>query len=370
MEFISSIPCSSGVVSVDWLAFSCRLAHPRPFSDVELGLQTPSQVFRIPECFSVLRMSMTNVWGERWFVMDSFGNKVATILCSPRSPRIAPDRCLVEIANRFLYYDSLPITIDMVMDMLPMSIEGLNRVDLCCDFMMDKRMWKVYEGLSRGDCYVKALKSGAVWWQGIQGKDRLPHCMTFGGLESRFKWKVYYKYLELMQAPPESKKDYIMEMWRRMQFDEEKVWRIEVSISDTKKLCDSTGRRIPPADWYLNKAQLFCDLYADKFVVRRAEGHRDKRNDTVETFLDIRGMKNVKHALPIGSYDSSDPEKRVVCKVWQELHNVDTLANDTLSSYLREVLRGLCERETNIWALQRMYNASMDDIARCCGLDG
>ena len=194
--------------------------------------------------------------------------------------------------------------------------------------------------------------------------------MTFGGLESRFKWKVYYKYLELMQAPPESKKDYIVEMWRRMQFDEEKVWRIEVSISDTKKLCDSTGRRIPPTDWYLNKAQLFCDLYADKFVVRRAEGHRDKRNDTVETFLDLRGMKNVKHALPIGSYDSSDPEKRVVCKVWQELHNVDTLANDTLSSYLREVLRGLCERESNIWALKRMYNADMQDIAKCCGLDG
>lgn len=360
MAVFTDISNGRGVVSCDWFALSVRLAAPRDGSPLVA-----------PSGWSCVLMSPTAVWSERWFVLDADGNKVATFLCSPRSPKIPPCSAILEVANRWLYYDDFHDILDKLSGMLPFCYGGLSRVDLCCDFEMDSRLYDTYCALVRGDAYVKALREGSVWWQmiacevdkGESGLLRVPHCITFGGKESTFKWKVYYKWLELHQAAPEAKKPYIVQMWKDMGFQERYVWRIEVSVSSTNKLSDLGLKRIPALSWFDDRVRLFSDIYTDKFVVRENQGHIDKRNDRILPFLEVDGCKSVRHALPKSNRDDSDPERRMTVKLWNELQQSDVCANRRLWSMVRDSLMELLERPTNVWVLQRQLGVSIDDIA-------
>lgn len=350
-----------GVVSVDWFSISCLLVKERK----ECKWVPPSGWY-------LLQQNATAVWAERWFLLDSDGNKVATILCVPRSPIIDCKRCVIEIANRWLYYDDCKSLIDKVLDMVGVVVTGLNRVDLCCDFEMSKERYEVYSMLANNSAYVKALRSGSIWWQDVnlgsvhdsETLTRVPHCLTFGGHESVFKWKVYYKWLELQQAPPESKKPYIVDLWRRMNFSERHVWRCEVSVSGSNALRTLDNRTIKPFEWYDERVRLFSDIYKDKFVVRANEGHKDKRNDRVLTFLEVNGSRSVRHALPSSSRDDSDPERRLTCKLWKELQQPDTRCNKMLTDVIKQSLCELLQRPNNVWVLQRVYGVEFEDITR------
>lgn len=350
-----------GLISCDWFALSCTLGRSRD--------DTP---LIAPAGWSCILASPTAVWGERWFVMDSDGNKVATILCCPRSHIIDGRRAVVEIANRWLYYDDFHNVVERVASIWPMSFDGLNRVDLCCDFEMTPELWVTYSRLADGSAYVKALRSGSVWWQHIQdpfasvspSSCRIPHCLTFGGHDSTFKWKIYYKWLELQQALPDAKKPYIVEAWRGVGFNPRAVWRIEVSISSSNSVSRLDGRRVLPMQWWDERVELFCNLYADKFIVRAAEGHVDKRNDSRLPFLEVAGRRALRHALPTFSRFDSDPERRFVCKVWHELQQDDVQANRVLRGILLASLADLVERPANVYALQDMYGIGYEDITR------
>lgn len=358
MAVYTSTTNDKGIVSCDWFNLQCLAAVPRndaplvaPF-DWHCTLQTP-----------------TAVYGERWFVMDNAGNKIATILACPRSPAIDPNRMQVQIANRWLYHDNFHAITNAVLDMWPMTITGLNRVDLCCDFEMTPRLFKTYKMLSRGDAYVKALRSGAVWWQDIKDTEesqllRVPHCLTFGGKESTFKWKIYYKYLELQQAAADEHKPYITDLWSAVGFKHKAVWRVEVSISNTNDVTTTANKRILPFEWYDNRVQLFQDIYTDKFVIRKNEGHKDKRNDIVLPFLELQGNKSIRHSLPSSAMDDSDPERRTTCKIWKELTQGDTQCNPYLMAILKSALADLVSRPYNLWALQRVYNVDTEEVTK------
>lgn len=348
-----------GVVSCDWLTLSCKLAHVWDGKPLQAG-----------NGWQCLPMSSTAVWGQRWFVLDNEGNKVATLLFQPRTPKIPPETANVQIANRFLYYDDFRGVCDKVLDILPMAICGLNRVDLCCDFEMTEELWHTYMLLARKFARLKGISDSVVWWKNItmdqkDGKNVLgevPNQINWGGKDSTFKWKVYYKWLELETAPPEEKKPWIQDLWQQMGFNARYVWRVEVSISGTNSLRTLGNERIAPFQWYEDRVRLFCDIYADKFVVRRKQGHADRRNDEILPFLEVNGRKSIKHALPSTSREGSDPEKRLTCKIWAELQNGDVQCNRSLSDLLKGNLMELLQRPSNVWVLQRMYNVSMEDI--------
>ena len=360
MSVSTSVSTGKGVISCDWFSLSCMLSQPRD-----------DEPLRAPIGWYCIKQSPTAVWAERWFVLDSEGNKIATILCVPRSPIIDCKRCVVEIANRWLYYDDFHDVTNRVLDILPMAITGLNRVDLCCDFEMTHELYKTYKAIAAGNAYVKALRSGAVWWQDIPkgrvgdggGLERVPHCLTFGGFDSVFKWKVYYKWLELQQAPPEAKKPYIVDLWRAMGFNERYVWRCEVSVNGSNALRDLQQRPILPFSWYDDRVRLFSDIYADKFVVRVNEGHKDKRNDKILPFIHTDGCRSIRHALPSSSRDDSDPERRMTCKLWRELMQTDTQCNAVLTDVIKRSLIELLQRPNNVWVLQRTYGVDIQQIS-------
>ena len=350
-----------GVVSVDWFSISCLLIKERK----ECKWVPPSGWY-------LLQQNATAVWSERWFLLDSDGNKVATILCVPRSPIIDCKRCVIEIANRWLYYDDCKSLIDKVLDMVGVVVTGMNRVDLCCDFEMSKERWDTYCRLNDGTASVKGYSMNNVWRQKLRDKDAgfkekrmwVPHDLNWGSPESTFKWKIYYKWLELKQAPPEGKKPYIVDLWRQMGFNEKYVWRIEVSVKGCNRLNTAQKMRLPPMEWYNDRVRLFQSIYADKFVVREEGGHADHRNDRILPFLDIKGEKMLWHALPSSGRDDSDPERRLTCKLWKELQQPDTRCNKMLTDVIKQSLCELLQRPNNVWVLQRMYGVEFEDITK------
>lgn len=355
-----------GVVSCDWFAMSCKLAKIYEGGPL------------VAPCgWQCLQMSPTAVWGQRWFVVDGDGNKVATLLFQPRTPKIPPESANVQIANRFLYYDDFRGICDKVLDILPMAVSGLNRVDLCCDFEMTPDLYSTYLALAKKEARLKGLSMSVCWWKNIprgckgdgQGAEEIPNQVNWGGKDSTFKWKVYYKWLELETAPPEEKKPWIQDLWKQMGFVGRAVWRVEVSINGPNTLCTMGGDRILPFQWYDDRVRLFSDIYTDKFVVREKQGHADRRNDSKLPFLEIDGCKSIKHALPASSREGSDPEKRLACKLWAELKNGDTQCNSQLVGLIQSSLRELFERPSNVWVVQRMFNVTMDEIVTAVTTD-
>lgn len=357
MVWPSDVVSPALLVSCDWFAVSCLLDAPRG-----------ERFLSVPDGWSVVQMSATAVWADRFFILNYDGNKIATVLCSPRTPAIDARRCLVEIANRWLYYDEFHAVCDAVLSCLPMAITGINRVDLCCDFQMDARLWRAVSALAEGSAYVKALKAGAVWWQMVQmpfaGSDmcRVPHCLTFGGKESIFKWKIYWKWLELQQADADAKKPYISDLWKKAGMDARCVWRLEVSVSGSNRLVGADAKKVAPFAWFDDKVRIFADLYYDKFVIRRDEGHKDKRNDKRVPFLDIEGMKSLWHAEPQSERGDVDCERRLVCRLWKECSAIDVQANRPVFDMLRGNLCQLLERPANMNALSAICGVSMDDV--------
>lgn len=341
-----------GLVSVDWFSMSCRLC--RPWADC---------ILCPPNGMSAVRLTPTAVWSERWYILDADGNKVCTILAVPRSWKIAADRCVIEVANRWLYYSDFHERLDTILSILPLVVDGLNRVDLCCDFEMTKRMFDVYQMMSDGRAYVGAYKSGAVFWRDFP-IGRVANQLSWGGKDSVLHWKVYYKTLELTEADEDAKKPYIVDTWRLHGLDVSSVWRCEVSISGSKNLADvATGRAVHFRDWYDRRAELWQSLYASRFVVRRAEGHKDKRNDTQLTFLDVTAGKILRSALPSSSRDDSDPERRLLAKLWAEWQQVDVQANSALRDMLRASIFELCQRPACWYALQRMSGLTAAELS-------
>lgn len=339
------------VVSVDWLAFSCVL--PREWSSVPLEL---------PSGWSAAEASSTAVWTYRLLVYDGDGNKACTILAEPRSGIIDSRRAVLQVANRFLYYDDCEDFCHKCLNIKHLAVTGLNRIDLCGDFEMTAERWGTYWRLGDGSAYLKALRMGRKDWRMLDGI-RYHNQLSWGSPQSVLKWKVYWKWLEIMEAAEDERKEYILELWREHGMRERYVWRCEVSITDVGRLVGADDMLpIGAFDWVRRKVELWSRFVGTKFVVRANEGHADKRYDAILPFLEGKAEKAVAHALAAGSRDDSSAERRVALKLWSELCNDDVKADRYLYDSLAGVLMGMLERPSVVNAVCRAAKMSIVDV--------
>lgn len=343
---------STGLVSVDWLSIQAKSLTSKPMEEPTL-----------PMGLVWSNLKPTNVWQTRGYILDSNGNKLCTVLANPFSKIIPQDNVQLDIANRLLYQEDTKEVVTSLMQYCNVSPYGLNRVDLCCDFEMRFHLWKALTLLSRGDAYLKGMRVSNAWYEQVHGR-RVCYDMNWGALESTYRWKLYYKWWELQQADATGKKPYITALWREAGFMEDSVWRVEVSIHNSNGVRMLDNSRIPLWDWIEKRTTIFQSLYADKFVIRKNEGHKDKRNDTIVPFLDINATKMLRRNIPAEKNTDSDPEKRIVCKLWRELQEVDTQANPFAMDVLRTALRELVQNDGNLWILNRMYGVTIRDVER------
>lgn len=246
----------------------------------------------------------TNVWGKRRVLYNQYGERVLTLLSSPKTSMIDSQAALVEISNEWLYHG---IGVDGCLRLLkrcvPFDVTGLSRLDMCCDFVPSSGLAKVIFGLGYGSNYVSGKRCGSGFWS-INTDDwmpkmwrgrRIPHCISWGHKTSDVKWKLYYKSKELLDATKGRgfDKPYIVDMWRECGLDVYNVWRLEVSIRHANKLTYN-GDILDYNTWYKNTLDLYKSLYVNRFKIRRNEKHADKSNDRIIPFLPIDTASVVK----------------------------------------------------------------------------
>lgn len=334
-------------ISCDWYSLSCHLR--------ELGAHP-----FLPEGWVLQPMGRTAVWAQRYYLMSPEGVKAATILMEPISPVIKADRAVVEISNIYLYRDDFHRILDYALDVFPLEVDGVQRCDLCADFEMNSSRWEVTLMLEDGRAYLKGIQRGVGWW----GKDRSvrkPHQLSWGGKDSVFRWKLYNKHKELWEGGTCSK-PYIEDCWRAAGLEPTRVWRLEVSVAGVNRLDNALFSRLEYREWFDRSVELYKDLYADKFVIREAQGHADKRHDDIIRFLDVHGEKMVRHRKPRGSEIENDVERRIVCKLWKEFTDGEVRCNDFAMVGLYNHIVYLFQKNSNVQAVCRRFKLSEGEV--------
>lgn len=267
--------------SCDWLGLSLRLS----------GEVKPIEGYIWRE------YSATNVWNKRRILYTEDGDKVLTLLNEPRSAIIAKNAALLEIENEWLYHGGGYWRIlDTLRSAVFFEIIGISRLDLCVDFVPTKSQSDTIDNLYNGKYYVVGKRNGSNFWSRNKNPKlqadwlnrEIPHNQSWGHKTSAIKWKLYYKSKELLDAMGGKfyDKPYIVDMWRINGLDTSNVWRLEVSL---KHLNDYSIYGHPiTLDWLdSNQLELFCQMYNQRFQIRKNQGHLDRSNDDEVEFLPI-----------------------------------------------------------------------------------
>lgn len=284
------------VANLDWLAVSVRFSALPDWSSVSFS----------PCKHRVL--SSTNVWKDRVVIFNEYGDKLATILSRPRSSRLFEAGAgLIEVANEWLYHGcGWPFVFDLINRRVPFEMLGVSRVDFCADFCPMEWQQDIICGLSSGTYYVSGKSNGSEFWtqtspdphlaEWTYGR-RLPHCQSWGHKTTAMKWKLYYKTRELYTVED---KPYIRDQWDAAGLDVRNVWRLECSLHYPHTLMIN-DRPIAYTDVSRDWLSLMRTFYQHRFVVRKAEGHKDRSNDTRVDLLPALsvGGCNLKCKMPI-----------------------------------------------------------------------
>lgn len=292
------------LLNVDWLALSVR------FSVRDFGTLDAGHFF--------VDMDGTNVWRKRRIVFNQYAEKVATILYEPKSSKgddgsgiIAANAGLIEVANEWLYHGQSPMAIiDMLDGWRHFSITGLSRVDLCLDFNPTNQQRDIIEGLSTGQYYVSGKRSGSSFWSVVncnlladvyQGR-KICHCQSWGHKTTSVKWKLYYKSKELADVYGGKlfAKPYILDCWQEAGLERNDVWRLEVSIKNGNQL-NWRNNPITLDQVRHHPREIFMALYSERFTIRANEGHKDRTNDRLVSFLPVGHASGIRVAKPKGT---------------------------------------------------------------------
>lgn len=282
--------------SCDWLGLSLRLS----------GEVKPIEGYIWRE------YSATNVWNKRRILYTEDGDKVLTLLNEPRSAIIAKNAALLEIENEWLYHGGGYWRIlDTLRSSVFFEVIGISRLDLCVDFVPTKSQSATIDSLYNGKYYVVGKRNGSNFWSRNKNPKlqadwlnrEIPHNQSWGHKTSAIKWKLYYKSKELLDAMGGKfyDKPYIVDMWRINGLDTSNVWRLEVSL---KHLNDYSIYGHPiTLDWLdSNQLELFCQMYNQRFQIRKNQGHLDRSNDDEVEFLPIPKIEK--------TFERNDPKSK------------------------------------------------------------
>lgn len=280
-----------GMINLDWLGFSVTLLENAKERDAH------AWIFHEPDGYRLVELQGTNIYKRRLILYSSDGSKMLTILCEPHSRIINRNAALIEVANEWLYYGFSWVMMCLY-DIHPCTFLCLSRLDLACDFPISENQRKLICDLSTNSAYVAGKRDGSAFYSYTSedsGIERTPRCLSWGSKCSNIKWKVYNKSAEIYEPTKDGKlechKPYIANEWRRVDWDTQKIWRCEVSITPAGKF-QHYGRRL---GWNavingFEMTDLFVSLYMTRFVIRINQGHRDKSNDKRVHLLEDMGQ--------------------------------------------------------------------------------
>lgn len=277
-------PC---LFNCDWLAITCRCATDRRPEDLSV-CPIPGMV--------IIDEGGTKVWKKRYTIQDTRGLKWMTMLMQPLSSIIPPGSVLIEVSNHVLYRPNSEVVIAQLMSIIHLKAVSVSRVDFCCDFECDDACNEVIEGLVTKTIVRAGRHHKVVWDHPADGGNKV-HCINWGKPETAVKWKLYDKSFEVFTSTGECLKPYIVAQWAAMKFDCRRVWRLEVSVHQLRRLdCDVSSTWFSCLQY--SEAWFRC-LYAKYFVLKRPSTTDVNRSrwQTVR-FLDVDSDQNVRFSKP------------------------------------------------------------------------
>lgn len=290
----------------------------------------------------------TNIYKRRAILFNQNGEKLLTLLYMPHSRVINPASLFVEVANKYLY-TGFDWVLDLVRQVHENVFQSLSRFDIATDFNPNPYQISVIDQLQSGNYYVQGKREGAMFHNFKSGTaykvERLPKQMSWGSMESSVKFKLYNKTKEITQVDPNGRswcsKPYIVDCWREngLLIDND-IWRLECSITS----CSQHQWRGEKLDYGITDISeytaLFYDLVATRFVIRKNEGHQNKRYDRIQPFLIMpdRQPYRLRKVEPKGTQPHTD-FAATLRNLLKELDRPEIQCNGTLSRTLLATTR-------------------------------
>lgn len=272
------------IINCDWLQFSVLTAEEEP------------ELF-CPEGWRVEVTSGNNIFQHRAMVMDMRGRKWLTLLWCPYSSVLNARLMTVQVGNFVLYGSGVMAAWRLLQLVVECSFNSMGRVDVCADFPIDDDKLLIIKHLNSGHYYIQGKQEGSAWWHQVvvpagsrEVKRKQLHCLSWGSKTSKITVKLYNKSREQGMLLPErqAEKPYIVDMWRQVGWDVQRVWRLEFSLCSSGQLAWEHKaimlEDVASIEWL---ERVFSTLLRTRFVVRINEGRRNghKNLDPVVPFL-------------------------------------------------------------------------------------
>lgn len=339
------------MMSYDWLQWSGYLigSGQNSLPDMEC-----------PEGYRLELLEGNNVFRYRGILYDCLGTKLLTMLFVPKSHLIQYNLITFQIANSQLYDQS---NIDRVISLSAQcfiyQFATFSRIDIAVDFELNYKRRNIIKGIYYHRIKIGGKRQGSIFWSKVDG-DEFPHDFNFGSIASNYKWKLYNKSLELNVGDDEKvQKPYIIDAWMQNSMNIYKIWRLEVSINDFTKFfvgnmpsgidkhgnVDYTRRRLSLEDISdLMMHNIMCDLYENKFVLKK-DGHTRMYNNERVYLFELEKHKVICKADTKSETES--PDNSVMHHLIKVIESDDAKCNtdmmvstcDALFSYVK--YRGL-----------------------------
>lgn len=331
------------VTNCDWLSFSVRMV----LTDAERleGIQ-----MKCPPAYTLIQQKTgTNQFKQRAILYNEAGDKVLTLLWQPHSKIIADNTLFVEVANRWLYagFNPLPLLDEIHL----YTFGSLSRFDIATDFNPTPRQQQVIAMLTAGTAYVQGKREGSLFHDFHQGKtvERQARQLAWGNPQTNIKFKLYNKTKEITEVDDKGRtwcnKPYIKDNWLVNGLNLSKdVWRLEVSIQSASTH-QWRGEKLDMAIYDpAAYTPLFYDLAATRFVIRKNEGHDNKRYDHILDFLDIPDTDHYRlRRLDPKSEQHHTDHAATLRNIMKQLEREETKVNERIAMSLLSTAENIVE---------------------------
>lgn len=331
------------VTNCDWLSFSVRMV----LTEAERleGIQ-----LKCPLHHTLLHQKTgTNQFKRRALLLNDAGDKVLTLLWEPHSKIIAANILFVEVANRWLYCNFNPLPL---LDEIHLYTFGsLSRFDICTDFNPTDNQLAIISMLTAGTAYVQGKREGCQFHDYHQGKtiERQARQLSWGNPQTNVKFKLYNKTLEITETDEQGRnwcnKPYIRDCWQLNGLNiGSDVWRLECSIQSASTH-QWRGEKLD-MDIYdpVKYTYLFYDLMSTRFVIRKNEGHENKRYDRILEFLDCPTTDHyrLRRLDPKGEQQHTD-HAATLRNIIKQLERPETQCNERIAMSLLGTAESIVE---------------------------
>ena len=355
------------MLSIDWLQFSVRMNEAEP----EL---------MCPDGYRLDIVQGNNIFRYRALLFDRLGRKTLTLLWSPYSSRISKFIMTVQVSNECLYNDTIPYVMEILNEIVECEFNSMGRIDLCCDWEVNDNDLDTIWKLDNHVYYCQGKAEGSNWWHAgkREGVSTIfPHCLSWGKPSSEIKVKIYNKSREqnvdtfsrmkkeAKKRVPPPEKPYIVDAWRDLGMNIEKIWRCEFSMKGAGQLRwnekSITLEDLSNGNWW---ADVFMNLKNNRLVIRKDTGGRNGHHneDPIIDFLPMP-REGVKLEWYKGSGKDNAPSE-VITLVRKLLVQLESPLSKSNKNVCISMCNAIMDIVTNChieWYFTKVMGLNVDD---------